>query len=196
MTGYRPASAVASTVALLLAGCQSAPIDNVWALRAAAIEATVDDGGNVTAVEYHIAPNLVPMAVRGGMSELYPAATFTAAEHEVEGGAVYYELTAEVDGRAVEGMFHEDGRLHSLEVEVDPGSEPAITRAVLRLWPGSSLKSLEEIRDGERLLVEYHVKIEADGKALKVRVDRDGKVIGAVREISAEFEVPTALPKL
>lgn len=181
--------------ALLLAGCQSGPVDNAWALRASKVEAAVDAGGDFVEIEYHIAPNLVPETVRAAMSQLYPDSMFTGAEYEVDGGTVFYELTAEDGGRAVEAMFHEDGRLHSMELEVDPASEPAITRAVARMWPASTLKAVEEIRDGEQLLVEYHVKIDADGRALKVTVDRDAKVVAAVREIAAELEVPVALPK-
>ncbi len=181
---------------LLFASCQSGPIDNAWALRASKVEAAVDGNGRFVEVEYHISPDLVPVAVRGAMSDLRPGTTIDGAEYEIENGATFYELTGTHDGRGVAAMFSAAGELHVLEIQIDPSSEPAITRAVLRRWPGGTVQAVEEVRDGEQLLVAYHVDLEFEGRALKVTVDRDANVTAAVREMEAELEVPVELPKL
>jgi len=182
-------------VALSLAGCHSgAAVDNDWALKAASIEAAVDAGGRFAEIEYHISPDEVPVQVRDAMMQLRPGGTLTAAEYEINGGREYYELTTQVMGRDTEAMFRPDGTLHSLEVEIDPQSAPAITKSVAATWPGSRLKSVEEIRNDAQELVEYHVKIDAGGKSLKVMVGPDGMVKSAVRETVAELEVPMPIP--
>ncbi|MCR9243509.1 MAG: hypothetical protein NXI31_00650 [bacterium] len=175
--------------------CQGLQVDNAWALRSSKLETSVDGDGAVTEIEYHIAPNLVPTAVRGAMSELYPDVTFERAEYEVRSGETLYELVTAVEGRSVNAMFHEDGRLHTLEVEIDPESEPAITRTVMRAWPGCTIEAVEQVRDGEQLIVGYHVDITSRERAIKVTVDRSGQVTAAVREIAAEVEVPIDLPQ-
>jgi hypothetical protein len=60
---------------------------------------------------------------------------------------------------------------------------------VLKRMSGN-VDKYEEIRDAERELVEYHVKLTAEGKRYKLRVSPGGEVLGVAREVPAEIEVP------
>jgi hypothetical protein len=91
----------------------------------------------------------------------------------------------------VEAMFLPDGTLHSQEIEVPADAVPDVVKtAALGAFTGGTVNAWEEIRDGSRLLVEYHVKIAADGKNYKIAVSLDGKVTARHREVVAEIEVP------
>jgi hypothetical protein len=96
-----------------------------------------------------------------------------------------------VGGFEVEAMFLPDGTLHAEEIQVARDKVPsAIVDAVGRAWPGCIFRTFEEIRDGTRNLVEYHVKIDSGGKKYKVMVGTDGHIQSTVREVPAEIEVP------
>lgn len=187
-------ASVAIACSMLVAGCRSgAELDPAATLASQSLEIQVDDGGRLVEVEYHILPDEVPAPVREAMARLHPEAAFTGAEREVNDGVLYWELSAKVGIREAEAMFTPDGVLHSEEIEVGPESIPGSVRdSVAREWAGGAVRVWEEIRDARRQLVEYHVKLERAGKKYKVMVSPDGRVLGAVREVVAEIEVPAA----
>lgn len=178
-------------LSLALAGCAgTAPWRNDQALAARKLEVLVDRKGRVVEVEYHVDPSEVPDAVRDAMERLHPGGRTTGAERELAGEELGYELAKEIDGRAVEALFLADGTLVAEEVEVVAASVPgAVRAAVAKRTPGPVAK-WEEVRDGERELVEYHAKTTSDGVRLKLRVSPRGKLLGVVREVDAEIEVP------
>ncbi len=177
---------------LAFASCASPlAISNDDALSTVKLEVQVDHRGNMVEIEYHINPAAVPAAVKSAMDALHPGDPFTDAEREYQGGQVYYELNRMVDGREVEAMFLPDGTLHSEEVEVLADRVPAVVLDTLRtVYPTCSVTKYEEIRDGNRVLVEYHIKVEVEGLAYKVLLSPAGEHLGAFREIVSEIEVP------
>ena len=155
------------------------------------IEIQVDKAGNLQEIEFHIDPARVPAAVREAMDKLHPGGKFTGAEKERQGGVLYYELTSEVNGMEAEAMFRPDGTLHAEENEVAASAVPeAVRRTVEATFPGAQVSKWEEIRDGSRKLVEYHVKLVAGGRQVKAMITQAGAVTGAVLEVPAEIEVP------
>ena len=183
------------TVALLVATLTGACVtegrwDNAEALAADSVEVQIDDSGRPIEVEYHVAPDAVPAVVHESMDQLHPGGRAVAAEKEYVGSTLYWELTKEIGGREVEAMFHPDGRLHSEEVEVAQAGVPDVVQKAALARLDGQITKLEEIRGSERQLLEYHAKITADGMKYKVRVTADGTVLGVVREVPAEIEVP------
>jgi len=179
-------------LALALVSCRStAGIDKGEALAARSVEMQVDSSGRLTEIEYHLAPDQVPESIRRAMDALHPGGPFSDAEREFQGGRLYYELNRAVAGREVEAMFTADGRLHSEELQVGAEQVPDAVRATVRaLHPSGTVTQYEEIRDGERALVEYHVKLREGERKLKVLLSPAGRHLATYREIEAEIEVP------
>jgi hypothetical protein len=191
---------VTGSIALVgLAVLAEAGPDDLWDLsdarEAVKIEIQVAEDGSMREVEFHVAPESIPAPVRGAMDRLHPGGPYTDAERERSGGELYYELSRVVDGREVEAMFTADGTLHSEEIEVEKAAVPeAVASAIAKAFPEGTVSQWEEIHDGERALVEYHVKLGSGGRSYKVRVSPAGAIEGAVLEVVAELEVPVELP--
>ena len=177
---------------LATVACQSGRLlDTGDALAAESIELQVTAAGNMGEIEYHIDPMAVPAAVRTAMDELHPGGAYTAAEKEVNDGVLYYELSRTAGGMEVEAMFTPDGRLHSEEVEVAGTAVPEVVRTTaMDARSGAMVTKWEEIRDGDRRVFEYHVKMTSGGKNWKVMVAPSGTLLAIYREIPAEIEVP------
>jgi hypothetical protein len=144
----------------------------------------------MTEVEYHVDPGQVPSAVREAMDLLHPGGPFTDAEREYDGGELLYELSRSVDGLEVEAMFDAAGNLRSEEVQVRADQVPASVReAVSARFPGAPVHKYEEIRDGSRRLLEYHVKVDVSGTRHKLIVSTAGDVTGDFLELAAEIEI-------
>jgi len=186
-------------LSLVLAGACRAPQGASWsqgdALAAESVELEMNASGGVVAIEYHVTPELVPESIHAAMNELHPGGRVVAGEREMAGGELYWELSKEIDGREVEVMFRLDGTLASEEIEVAASSVPEAARAAVDALMDGRVTAWEEIRDGERNLVEYHAKVEASGRRFKVAVGADGAVRSVVREVPAEIEVPVPMTR-
>ncbi|MCA9317615.1 MAG: hypothetical protein KDB73_19175 [Planctomycetes bacterium] len=163
-----------------------------YARMAKKIEIQVDKSGAYREVEFHLDPSQVPAAVRDAMMKMHPNGKLTGAEVETEGGIVYFELTStSAEGLESETMFLPDGTLHSEENQVPADKVPASVKdGVMAKFPGCTINAYEEIRNDERQLVEWHVKLVREGHHVKVMVALNGAVKAAVLEIPAEIEVP------
>ena len=178
--------------ALGLFSCRSPLVlSNRDALDAVALELRMNGDGSLHEIEYHIAPSDVPAPVWAAMNELHPGGPFTGAGREYHGDRVYYEVTRMVGGLEVEAMFEPDGTLHSEKVEI-PGSKApeAVHAAIAAAFPTARVTKFEEIHDGARSLVEYHVKLAVGDMAYKVMLSPTGAHLATFREIVAEIEVP------
>lgn len=177
--------------ALLAPACVTAPgWSNQDALNAESVEVQVDENARPTEIEFHVSPDEVPANVMDAMNALWPGGKAVAAEKEFIGSTLYWEVTKEVEGREVEAMFQQNGTLHSEEIEVPAESVPDAVQAAVRARMKGQVTKWEEIHDADRNLVEYHAKLSANGKKYKVLVSTDGNVLGVVREVPAEIEVP------
>jgi hypothetical protein len=175
---------------ILTPACVTAGWSNEDALNAEWVEIQLDENARPLAVEFHVSPDEVPANIMDAMDALYPGGSAVAAEKEFVGSNFYWEVTKEIDGREVEAMFQQNGKLHSLEIEVPADSVPESVRAAVQTRIQGQINKWEEIRDENRILVEYHAKLTANGKKYKAMVSTDGNVLGLVREVPAEIEVP------
>jgi hypothetical protein len=165
------------------------------ARAAVKLEILVNKSGEPTEIEFHIDPATVPAAVQAAMDKLHPGGPYTAAERERNDGVLYFELSREVGGFEVEAMFTPEGKLHSEEISVAADKvAPAVRAAVAKALPQGTVTAWEEIRNADRALIEYHVKVDNAGKHWKVMLSTSGAITGSVLEIPAEIEVPTPLP--
>jgi hypothetical protein len=177
---------------VLLPACgSSARFSAEEAMGAQKVEMQFNAKGKLVEVEYHISPDQVPDTVRQAMDALHPGGRFTGAEKETHKGKLYYELTRVVMGMEVEAMFLPDGTLYQEEVQVREHTVPEAVRETARAaLAGARVTKWEEIRDMDRKLIEYHVKMASGGMNYKVLIALDGKLINIYREIPAELEVP------
>jgi hypothetical protein len=180
--------------AATLAPCSSTPgIDVGEARGARLVEVQLDAGGSLAEVEHHIAPGEIPAAVRAAMDRLRSGGTYTDAERAMHAGEMLLELSRTVNGLEVEARFSAPGELRSEGIQVRSEALPAAVReAVGARLPGQTVKKYEEIRDGSRTLVEYHVKLEAGGARHKLMLSPAGELLGHYLELEAELEVPAA----
>lgn len=186
---------VALAAGLALTACSTTPssqsIDVDAGLAARTLEITLDADGNPAEIEYHIDPAQVPERIRKAMDALHPGGPYTDAEREWHDGVLCYELNRLVSGREVEAMFAENGALFSEEIEVGREKVPsAVHRALAERFPVGVTSKYEEIRDGARSLVEYHVKLVDGGVHYKVALDPEGPIVGIWTETPAEIEIP------
>jgi len=187
---------VLAAAALALSACKSSStppmgIDVAVALDATSLELTLGPDGYPAEIEYHIDPAEVPAEIRAAMDELHSGGPFTDAEREFNDGVMYYELSRLVGGREVEAMFSLDAVLFSEEIEVRREQIPDAVHEVLAdRYPVARINKYEEIRDGSRTVVEYHVKLDDGGKKYKVALSLEGEIIGIWTETPAEIELP------
>jgi hypothetical protein len=181
---------VATVVAVTFPACASSGWSSMDALVAESVEMQVTDLGQMAEVEYHIRPDQVPAVVRQSMDKLHPGGPYTGAEKEYEGGSLFYELTRPVGGMEIEAMFTPEGKLHSEEIEVSQNKVPTVVQnRAKNAIAGATITKWEEIRDGEQLLREYHVKMTKGGMKYKVMITPTGRLVAVYREIPAEIEV-------
>ena len=90
-------------------------------------------------------------------------------------------------------MFYPDGTVFRSEIEVLEQDVPRSIRKIAgAALPGAEATKFEEIREADRRLIEYHVKLSRDGKRYKLILARAGEFRSLLREIPAEVEVPAA----
>ena len=190
-----PMAALALVVGLALAEADTSSLWDIDDARIATkIEIQVDKSGNFREIEFHVDPAVVPDAVRAAMTKLHPGGKHVDAEIERQNGITYYEVTSETDGIESEAMFLADGTLHSEENQVAESTVPDGVRAAIKAsFPEGTVNMWEEIRDGARKLVEYHVKLTQRAHKIKAAVSLTGSLISAVREVPAEIEVPISV---
>ena len=100
-----------------------------------------------------------------------------------------WEVQLLQEGRKVELVFSEDGRILEIERELRRAEVPfSVLATVDQVVPGGTFTSVEIIHRGRH--TEYHVKKERDGARFKVVTTSNGNLIRVVREIRAEIEIP------
>ena len=90
-------------------------------------------------------------------------------------------------------LFDTAGNAKLWEVEVDQAAVPAEVLSAARAGVQGDVRSIEEIRDSEQRIVEYHVKLNANGVRWKMIISPTGTRTRVYREVPAEIEVPVTL---
>ncbi|MEC8494169.1 MAG: hypothetical protein VXZ39_04560 [Planctomycetota bacterium] len=182
--------------AVLLSACTSTDRvpDRLLALlddarAGGAVEIELDRDGAFRDLEAEISIERVPVPIVSALVTAFPGAHITGAEREWQDGAWTFELGLLVDGRALQAVLDEDGRLLETEEPVPLVDAPAsVVAASMVLLPASTLVSVDRVEGPEG--VRYHVKRVREGARYKVVTRADGAVLRAVREIPAEIEIP------
>jgi hypothetical protein len=192
---------VASALAMLTIGCagtasfHTASDDVAGVPARGMVEFAVDDDGNVTEVEYHIAKDTLPAAVLQTADELFPGSIVTDAEKEWHGTTLYYEVTKKKGAEEWEVMMTPEGMPHRYEIEVNPNDVPAVVLAAAdNAVAGGRRTKVEKILDGDKNLIQYHIKKDVKGIKYKILISPDGGLSGLYREVPAEIEVPVRQP--
>jgi hypothetical protein len=180
----------------LLAACSSAPrlpdavaSDTILIPGGETLEMTLDDGGVVAETEFHVTFERLPEAVRRAADTELPGGTLLSCEKEYHGSTVYWEVEKLFGDLKKEILFTSDGRVRITEFQISAGSAPRrVMESVERVVPGGDLTSVEEVTEGA--VKTYHVKKEANRIRYKLILAPDGKLLGKLREVQAEIEVP------
>jgi hypothetical protein len=188
---------ILGAIAALATGCAGtssfhSASDDVHLVPASGmIEFAVDKDGDVTEVEYHVSKDAIPEKVLQSAEEMFPGALLADAEKEWVGSTLYYEVTKKKGGEAYEVMMTPKGKPYRMEMTVKPSDVPAgVLGAADEAIPGGRRSSVEKILDGDKNLLEYHIKKEVKGIKYKILVGPDGEVLCVYREVPAEIEVP------
>lgn len=147
----------------------------------------------VAEVEFHVQPGDIPMGILRTAKELVPDGEVHDCEIEYHAdGKKYYEVTFVADGMEHEVMFTEEGVAHRWEVEIAKKEVPTLVmKKAEKALPDAKLNKAEQILDGTKKPIEFHFKMEKDGRKYKVTIPLDPKVAVMVyRETIAEIEVP------
>ena len=114
------------------------------------------------------------------------------AEREIAIGVRYWEIEKKVDGRTIELMIDDAGKLLGKEEELAKANWPeAIVKAVNQAVPEGQITTIELVTGPEALGgTEYHVKKDLGKEILRISVLKDGTVTRYVRKIRGEFKPP------
>jgi hypothetical protein len=184
---------------LALAGCgllRPQVVDVERAARSDSLEFLTDEDGYVSRLEYHIAPGETPPAVRAAMDRMHPGDPYTGAQIEVHGRQLLYELSRTVDGLAVAAVFRPDGTLVNEELQIPEERAPESVREIIaERFPGAAVPRYDEVRDGQRAVRAYHVRLRHGARDYKLVIAPDGVLLQALLEVDAEVVVPVEVPE-
>jgi uncharacterized membrane protein YkoI len=153
------------------------------------IEMGLAKDGTFDAIEFHVPFEQLPQAARDALEKHLPGGEVLDAEIEYTAAGVSYEVTKKIDGRESEVLVDADGKVVNWEIEVDAAKVPEAVRKAAEATEGGRVTMYEEISDGAKKVIAYHVKKDDGGKKWKIAIAPDGKVQEARREMNAEIEV-------
>ncbi len=141
----------------------------------------------------------VPEASKKAAVAAVKGLTLTKAEMEKEADRTVYELTGNADGKTNTVEVTQDGKILKVEEgntdgeEVSLASVPkAVSNAAVAAFKGVKLTEAEVEVEGNRTVYEFKGVTKASlfhwGKAYRIRVSADGKLITVEEEKEAEDE--------
>jgi uncharacterized membrane protein YkoI len=153
------------------------------------IEMGLGKDGALDAIEFHVPYDQLPESARSALEKLLPGGEVLDAEIEYTAAGVHYEVTKRIDGKEAEVLVDASGKVVNWELEVDAAKVPEAVRKAAETAAGGTVTMYEEISDGAKKVIAYHVKKDEDGKKWKIAISPDGKVQERRREMNAEIEV-------
>lgn len=193
-----PYRALTLLALLALAGCgllRPQIVDVERAARSDQLEFLTDEDGTVARLEYHIAPGETPPAVRAAMDRMHPGKPYTGAQIEVHGRQLLYQLSRRVDELEVAAVFRPDGTLVNEELQISEERAPeAVRETIAERFPGAALPRYDEVRDSQRAVRAYHVRLRLETRRYKLVIAPDGVLLQTLLEVPAEVEVPVEPP--
>ena len=151
----------------------------------------VAEDGQVINADAQVEMSSVPKAILEAAERELPGPAVDA-EREIAIGVRYWEIEKKVDGRTIELMIDDAGKLLGKEEELAKANWPeAIVKAVNQAVPEGQITTIELVTGPEALGgTEYHVKKDLGKEILRISVLKDGTVMRYVRKIRGEFKPP------
>ncbi len=151
----------------------------------------VAEDGQVINADAQVEMSSVPKAILEAAERELPGPAVDA-EREIAIGVRYWEIEKKVDGRTIELMIDDAGKLLGKEEELAKANWPeAIVKAVNQAVPEGQITTIELVTGPEALGgTEYHVKKDLGKEILRISVLKDGTVTRYVRKIRGEFKPP------
>jgi uncharacterized membrane protein YkoI len=119
----------------------------------------------------------VPKAVLDAVKAKYPDGELLGAEKENENGKVLYEIKVKNKDQKLEASFTEDGKLDSVEEEIEIKALPKeVSDALDAKYPKAKLEGAEKETAGDKITYEVRLTT-AEGKKLEVDLDPKGKIL-------------------
>ena len=136
---------------------------------------------NVNAEEKAVPLDKLPKVVTDAVKKMFPKAKMVEATQEEEDGKIEYEVTIKENGKKIDVTVKADGKIESLEKEIDLKDLPkAVTEALKKSNPKDVAKSAEavyEIEDGKEELEYYEILLKTpDDKEIEAKFKPDGTV--------------------
>jgi len=118
-----------------------------------------------------------PEAVQTTIEAELENATIDNIQQQDEGGAVIYEVDAEVDGYDIEITIAEDGTVLRKEEDIDPTSLPeAVTTRITETVGDIEVRRATKVTDEEQ--VTYQIRAtSAEGERISLTIAEDGTLI-------------------
>jgi len=151
----------------------------------------VAEDGQVINADAQVELSSVPKAILEAAERELPGPAVDA-EREIAIGVRYWEIEKKVDGRTIELMIDDAGKLLGKEEELAKANWPeAIVKAANQAVPEGQITTVELVTGPEALGgTEYHVKKNLGKEILRISVLKDGTVTRYVRKIRGEFKPP------
>jgi len=151
----------------------------------------VAEDGQVINADAQVEMSSVPKAILEAAERELPGPAVDA-EREIAIGVRYWEIEKKVDGRTIELMIDDAGKLLGKEEELAKANWPeAIVKAVNQAVPEGQITTIELVTGPEALGgTEYYVKKDLGKEILRISVLKDGTVTRYVRKIRGEFKPP------
>lgn len=134
----------------------------------------------------------VPQACRAAVDAAHPGGRQAGAERVFLDGHEGWMVAKEIDGRGLEILVRDDGKILGGEETLSPTAWPeAVVAAAKAALPGAALERVERVWGTEARGKEaYHVKFRDHGESLRVGLASDGKVLRVVRRLQGQVRVP------
>lgn len=153
----------------------------LWCLAAMAVFG-LTFASSVKADEQKVPLEKLPKAVTDAVMKMFPKAELVKATQDKEDDEIEYEVTVKLNGKKIDVTVEANGKIESLEKEVDLKDLPKAVRETLeKMYPKAVHKSAEavfEVEDGKEELEYYEVQLKtADDKEIEAKIKANGTIV-------------------
>ncbi len=137
---------------------------------------------SVKADEQKVPLEKLPKAVTEAVKKMFPKAELVRATQAKEDGEIEYEVTVKLNGKKIDVTVEADGKIESLEKEIDLKDLPkAVLETLGKMYPKAVHKSAEavfEVEDGKEELEFYEIQLKtADDNEIEAKIKANGTVV-------------------
>jgi uncharacterized membrane protein YkoI len=130
------------------------------------------------AAEEKVPVDKLPKAVVDAVKARFPGAELKGGGKEVDEGKTIFEVSLKHKGSQYDVSVTPDGKIVEVEKMIAAKDLPAaVTKALEKKHPKSTLKTIEEITSGDKIKYEV-ILVTAEKKSLEIVLDPSGKILG------------------